>query len=662
MVVINLYPFARPNLESKPMRRLRTSIFLSGLLIASPALAQGVQPEDVKLDDQPAAQAPAAKPPAAQPPAAQANANATVGATANAVVAANKEEKQEKAEETKEKAKEDTRAATGTVSGPVTEGDDTWKFSYNGYFRAPMRVGIGSRTAGAGQSSMTLHSPLVPDDQYLSWQHTKHANRDWAELFLSYGNSWAKGVVAIQGYNFVDAGSADWHANFGVGQGWIEITPYMPAENIRLKIKGGSFWNRYGSAGRYDAGEYDTFLFGRTHAMGETTRLEIDLEGQPITLGFEHGIGTKKPDPSIYNTARFTLLHHMHADIVYDQSISFGLHFLDSFSQSEPLVTGPQPSWVYPGPAVTQYQGINQPDCSMKIFGADARFDMPDVFGYLWAGVSYIDLKNAVTVAPAVEVIHSDGGGEYNMGVTGNYLDSDICRWQSAGDGRRCSGGNGGVLTVAAQYEEKVGDLLGESPFGEGQDLTIKLYGMWNKIKSQDPLQDGVSKLKFGTDWIFDVFPVMAVAARFDYLMPNSHFKPQNFGILSPRIVLRSNFATHEQLAFQYSRYLYSARTCPSGTPADNSVSAYSFDPANGGTRVDTPFPGGNALAPTYAPGTPNYVTESQCVQPPPSVVTPDGWGASTQNQDPRLRGMPYTGAQLRPDVNVFTVEASMWW
>lgn len=541
-----------------------------------------------------------------------------------------------------------------TVGGPTSDTDDSWKFGYNGFFRAPMRVGMGSRDpVPSGSSATTFHSPLIPDDQYLSWQHTKHANRDWAELFFSFGNSWAKSVVAIQGYNFVDSAAADWHSNFGIGQGWVEITPYMPIENLRFKMKAGSFWNRYGGAGRYDAGEYDTFLFGRTHAMGETSRLELDIEGQPITIGLEHGIGTKKPDPSIYNTARFTLLHHVHADVTYDQSVTLSLHFLDSWSQSEALVTGPQANWVYPGPAVSRYQGADQPDGSMKVMGGDVRFDMPDLFGYLWAGVSYISLKDAVTVAPAIEVIHSSGGGEYNMGVTGNYLDSETCRWTSAMNGRRCSGGNGSVLTLAGQYEAKFGDLVGGSPFGEGQDLNMKFYGMWNKVKSDDPLNDGITKTKFGTDFSFDLFPIMAVATRFDYLLPNSRIKNQNFGVISPRIVLRSSLITHEQIAFQYSRYLYAKRECDVGTPADNLIT-------NSNTsRVATPFPGGEGLA--YAPNT-GTAAEAQCAQPPPSVVTPDGWGASTQNQGTTTRAMPYTGPHLRPDVNVFTIEASMWW
>ena len=635
------------------MRKLSVPSYLFSLLIALPAFAQAVQPEHVALDEQPAAQPEVAAPaPVTHPAAVAAAAAASPRTTSPTNASANANEGRSANDEVQ---------PMGSVGGPTSASDDAWHFGYNGFFRAPMRVGIGAREPLPGQSSTTLHSPLVPDDQYLSWQHTKHANRDWAELFFSYGNTWAKGVLAIQGYNFVDSAAADWHSNFGVGQGWVEIAPYMPIENLRLKVKGGSFWNRYGGAGRYDAGEYDTFIFGRTHAMGETTRLEVDLGGQPITLAFEHGFGTKKPDPSIYNTARFTLLDHFHAELVYDQSVTFGLHFLDSWSQSEPLITGPQPTWVRPGPAVTQYQGINQPDGSMKIFGAEGRFDMPDVFGYLWAGVSYISLKDAVTVAPAVEVIHSDGGGEYNMGVTGNYLDSDACRWTSAYTGIRCSGGNGGVLTVAAQYESKLGDLVGGSPFGEGQDLTLKFYGMWNKIKSDDPTQSGITKLKFGTDWLFDAFPVLGIATRFDYLMPNSRFKQQNFAIVSPRIVLRSSLVTHESIAFQYSRYLYVKRSCDHGTPADNPVvvpGAASTNPS----YVATPFPAASA-AQTYGINPIDLALEAQCVQPPPSAVAPDGWGASTQNNvGTGVRGMPYTGASLRPDVNVFTVEASMWW
>jgi hypothetical protein len=288
--------------------------------------------------------------------------------------------------------------------------------------------------------------------------------------------------------------------------------------------------------------------------------------------------------------------------------------------------------------------GTNQPDGRMMVFGGEARFDMPDVFGFLYLGASYVSLKDAMTVAPAIEVIHSYGGGEFNMGVTTNYLDSEPCRWGIVG--AKCSGGNGGVLTLAGQYVGKVGDLLGASPFGEGQDLTVKLYGMYNQVKSNDPLNDGITKIKLGTDAQFDAFDALAFATRFDYLAPNSRVNNQNFMILSPRIVFRSNLVTREQISLQYSHYFYSKRECDAGTPSDVQ-----------GTRNGTNTIGTDN---TWVFGAAE--AERNCVQPPSSPVTPDGWAASTENQDVRLRGMPVTGAHLRPDVNVISLEASMWW
>jgi hypothetical protein len=656
-------------------------------MVSLPAFAQNVAPADVKLDDQPAAApapapaanaaAPAAAAAAPAAPAANANANASVSLGANANAGASAPANLPPPPDERKKGAA-TERSSASVGGPVTDDDNTWKMGYSGYFRAPMRLGIGTRDNPLpGQSKTTLHTPLIPDDQYLSWQHTNHARRDWAEMFFSYGNSWAKGVLAVEGYNFTDANSYQNSTQFGIGNGWLEVTPPLPWENTRIKVKAGSFWNRYGQAGRWDAGEYDTYLFGRTHAMGETVRLEFDMQDQPMTIGLEHGIGVHRPDSSVYNTSRYTLVHHIHADMLWDQSIFVGLHFLHNWTQEEARYTGYQPSWISQNEAKLPYQSINQPDGKMWITGAEVRFDMPDLFGYLYLGGSFINAKNAVTVGPATEVIHSFGGGDYNMGITGNYLDSEFCRWRLSSV---CSNGNGNVLTLLGQYEAKLGDLLGASPFGDGQDLTMKFYGMWNKVKSDDPVANGITKLKVGTDFFFDAFPVLAFATRFDYLAPNSRYANQNFMILSPRIVFRSQLVTHEQITIQYSRYMYKQRECASGTPADiqdtkgrssvrTSTSGGTTYPAvpglldgaylNSGETAPIDQSTGLAVPVAFPNATP---AELQCVQPPPSTVTPDGWGAMTESQEPRLRGMPYTGSHLRPDINVITIEASMWW
>src|SRR5262249_35292845 len=147
-----------------------------------------------------------------------------------------------------------------------------------------------------------------------------------------------------QGFNFTDAAWAEPDAQFGISQGFVTLTPEMPWENVRFWWKVGSFWNKYGTAGKYDAGYYDTFLFGRTHAMGETARIEADMGhvfgGAPsdLTFGLEHGIGAKRPDPSIYNRAKFTLLNHVHGDVSYQKIVTIGAHWLSAIAQEEDRV------------------------------------------------------------------------------------------------------------------------------------------------------------------------------------------------------------------------------------------------------------------------------------------------------------------------------------
>ena len=57
----------------------------------------------------------------------------------------------------------------------------------------------------------------------------------------------------------------------------------------------GSIPNRYGTAGKYDGGMYETYQFGRTHVSGETltaTFSNLDPMGD-WTITLEHGLGAK---------------------------------------------------------------------------------------------------------------------------------------------------------------------------------------------------------------------------------------------------------------------------------------------------------------------------------------------------------------------------------
>jgi len=490
-----------------------------------------------------------------------------------------------------------------------------------------MRVGIGHNDNPApGQNSTSLHYPIIPDDQYLSWQHTRHNQKDWAELFFSYGNSWAKGTVALQGFNFTDAAWVDSPAQFGISQGYLTLTPDLGYENVRLIAKVGSFWNKYGTAGRYDAGEYDTYVFGRTHAMGETVRAEIDIGD--VTLGGEQGVGAKRPDPSTYNQARFTMLHHEHADLTYDKWLTVGAHYLYSWTGEEDR-------------SGLQLGDVGLPNGSMGVYGGDLRLDA-NAFGYLYLGYSHISAKDSLTVAPAIEVLHAYGGGEFSLGLTNNYaargtsgtyLDSPGCTPVVPGTppaANRCSGGNGSVDTLLAQYEFSLANFITNTNdasarfWGEGPDLKIIIYGMYNKVSSLDPAMDGVSKLKYGTDVAWSALSWLGVALRADRVQPNSNIPEQSFAILSPRLFFRTKWVTHEEIQLQYSRYMYNQRTCATGNPANE----------------------------VYEAG------QEFCTQPANAPVLPDGFGATPAIYNANSRGAPTT----TPDVNVVKIQASMWW
>jgi hypothetical protein len=568
-------------------------------------------------------------------------------------------------------------ASPSRGGGESAEASSEWKTDFHGYFRVPFRLGVGARPAPKlpteyqniaaerdqsdiveGQSKTTLHAPIIPDGQYLSWQSTSHNRSDWAELFFGIGNSWAKATVGIQGYNFTDSSFNSPETQYGIGQAYVTLAPDLGYENFRINLKVGAYQDKYGAAGKYDAGEYDTYLFGRTHVMGETLHVDYDLT-ESVGLWFEQGLGGKRPDPSSFNNSRFTMLAHGHVGLNFGTDMQFSGHMLYSWAQEED-----RPYSVEAREA-TNYASsvVDYPDGNMWTTGVDARFDL-GAFGYLYAGYAHLGAKNALVVGRALETIHVSGGGEYQLGVVDNYFGPG-CTAGAAGDPyemmaperngtlqgpdktpfpQGCSAGTGTVDTLLAQYEFSLTNFLqmseegGQKFWGQGSDLKVVLYGMLNKVTSDyRPPEtaktvwgptDGNLKLKYGADLQYHATPNITAALRFDRLQPNSEIPEQSFAILSPRIVLSSNWVSREQLTFQYSRYLYNQREC-----AANAAS-----PA-GPARLRTP---GSAL----------------CVQPPPAATPPDGFGIHSEVQDSDLRDAP----TLRPDVNVFNIQATFWW
>jgi hypothetical protein len=510
----------------------------------------------------------------------------------------------------------------GRYGGAATESEGEWGLRYNGYFRAPMNLGFGERMLPfVGQSKTTISNLQVPGREFYSWQSTPNAQGPWTELFFGYGNGTVESKIAIQAFNLTDPSFNDIDeqgAQVGISQAFISVTPDLSdlVDNLRANVRIGAFWNQYGGSGKYDAGAYDAYIIGRTHIIGGTYRLDFDIDSD--TIWFEHGVGTKQPSPSVSQNTKYTLLHHAHAGVNLDTSILFGLHYMHSWTQEQDhqCVTDPNAGALLGACPWIGTVREDPNDGRLDVYGADLRLNM-DAFGEFFVGYSLVWAEYASTVDAAIEVAHAGGGGFFTSGVTAVYLNE---RGNNAGDLQ----GNGHVHNVLAQYDFSISTLIGPDVFGTST-LDGSLFAMFNAVSSEDDAQaDGVKKLKFGADFEFSPLSWFAVGFRADHLRPNSTISEQTFSILSPRLVFRTEYGSHEEISLIYHRYIYAQRVCRT------SQDLYCAQMANG----------------------PNF---------------PDGFGAFAGVTQPvNTRGGPLDpeaeGLYMPPQENTLTLQATIWW
>jgi hypothetical protein len=171
-------------------------------------------------------------------------------------------------------------------------------------------------------------------------------------------------------------------------------------------------------------------------------------------------------------------------------------------------------------------------------------------------------------VGPAIEVVHSlNTDGTLNM--TNQFF-----------GGR----GDGSLDTISVQYDYSFGTLWrkiqnpNSSFWGDGPDVILSLFGMYTKVATPatDPITgapavnpltgrpfDGLKKLKFGTDLVAFPFSFFGIGMRYDRVQPDTSDSSQSFWVISPKIIFRSNFVTHEEITIQYSKYTYGDHVYP---------------------------------------------------------------------------------------------------
>jgi hypothetical protein len=530
-------------------------------------------------------------------------------------------------------------ALTATTGGAA----DEWKFEFHGYFRAPLKVSFGPPTPTALPSTYSMpqdlppgssvppyppgaappvsgtqwHSPTrLPGSLYTTWEFTNTVHGPWTQLNFSYGNSRAQATVIIDSYAVTDGGYRHLQAQQGIDQAFLTLNfPEALGDLGTLTWNIGTFQNRYGTAGKYDGGMYETYLFGRTHMSGSTLTANLtnlDSAGD-WSLTLEHGVGAKIEIIPFLNNQNYqiftnvpsgtnngqryladrdaeylpyagtvpqgsTFVHHAHAIAKYTKMWTFGAHYIYTWT--------PDDNW-HPINSVQTNASNLVPRArgpiqgSMAIAGLEARLK-GGVYGDGYLGWSHIDARNINALADAVEVVHSYGGYQFKQ----NYFGRTFTPHTGVYNGPQNETGT--VDNISFQYQFSFGALARypEDWWGDGPDLVLSVFGMLSIVNSTAPpiaLENGVDpvawdmstkKLKWGADALYTPLYWLGFNARFDYVQPdldaaysrtvgNPGGSDLNFGALTTRLIFRTAFVTHETVQLQYARYFLGEAAYP---------------------------------------------------------------------------------------------------
>jgi len=424
--------------------------------------------------------------------------------------------------------------------------EDGFRFQFHGYLRVPGRVGIGKVDGAPGRK---LHAPPhIPDSQYTDWRFTNNIVGPWTELWFNYGNGRVSANVEIAAYNVTDGGYKDLVSQLGITESFITIkAPHPFGSRVNLAWNVGAFSNRYGTAGVYDAGKYDTYLFGATHVAGETLAASYDVS-EDLQIEAEHGVGGKiepipfqaGPDGSPPDNPfgpypgdveqGATFLHHAHIGATWQKQLTAALHYLTAWTDDADLAT--------------------EHDGRITVVGAEAKL-INSRWGNGYLGFAHLRARDALRVSGAIETLHSFEGWE----LRDNYFPGNP-------DGEDASG-TGTMNTVLFEYTFSLATYFWHPQefYGQGPDLTFSAFGMFNQISSDDPAFAGAKqKLKLGGEVVYTPLTWLGVAARYDLVQPNMDDARESFHVITPRMILRSEFASHEEVWIQYSQYLNGSR------------------------------------------------------------------------------------------------------
>ncbi|MFO0674910.1 MAG: hypothetical protein U0169_00100 [Polyangiaceae bacterium] len=416
---------------------------------------------------------------------------------------------------------------------------DPIRFQLHAYFRAPLRMSWVKRPDGStkpNEGNYNYRTPFLVDDDYYrsGFAYTRVSEGDFTEMYFNVGNSKFTATVSLQGSLYSDAARPLIDRQLGIAQGWLtyRFQPVVKPFQLRVRLKAGAFWERFGWLPMYD-----TYVMGRVHQMGGQARVEFQYKD--VLAWLTYGVGTHLE--ALESNQGLTLVNYAHLGASWKETIEGGLFYLDSTAREK-----------------RQLKELT--DASLNVVGIDGRLNMA-LLGSLYAATSFVKADQATYLSPALEVMHSYGG----RGITENYLGT-----------QRSENGTGSLWNVAFHYDFAVARFLKKvahaSPIPWGGDVTASLFGVYSFVQSKqadvDPSinRDDRKMWKYGANLDYRVNQWVGLSFRYDRVVLNVDDSANTFRIFSPRVNVFTHFMPPgsvfggEQIFLQYSRYVYNER------------------------------------------------------------------------------------------------------
>jgi hypothetical protein len=420
---------------------------------------------------------------------------------------------------------------TSPFARPPHDSHD-WVLDFHGYVLLPFNSGWHKREdPEPGQSATTIHTPpLIPQD-LRSFGYTGVIPTTWVQLDFTYGNSVVSATTILAARTLTDAaGFYNPVDQLGVNDAYLDVNLSGPLK-LPLELKVGAFTGRYGAMGQWDAGRYGTPLIAQTNSIGE--QLNGAFKIGKTTIVVEQGVGGQvgRPPTGIvpegWNDFADTgvgasFVNHLHVGLGYADTALLGVHYLTAWSQDD------------------QASHDLIPDGRITVLGADARFTAGRL-GHLYLGAARTKATNSATVAGVIEVLNARGGPE----LISEYLGPN-------------SNGDGTLTTLGGQYDLSLSRLVyGDRFKGNSPDVMVSLFGVSTHVSSKDKDFDGVNKVKAGAEVTYGMLSWLGVSARLDRVAPNTQKGTQSYTIISPRLLLHTDWYSRDEFVLQYSRFTY---------------------------------------------------------------------------------------------------------